>query len=109
MLLNSLKFVKESAFTQVSHEKLELNIQVLICTDYSVFQLHANILSHNNWTLSDMNQKQIVVQHIKQYYITIIKDVNERYQNSFKDDPLLNIKLAISGFIIATVEFLFLF
>lgn len=96
--------------------KLELTVQVLIVTDYSIYQLHESILSgqHSNderkhqllsqkpnLRSSRANNENPIVQHIKAYYTEVMDQVNERYLNSFRTDPILNINIELVGFYIA--------
>jgi len=58
--------------------KLKLNIEVLVCTDYSIYKMHHKILSLNKWNVFNENNKtsqNSVISHIKAYYSQIIDDV----------------------------------
>ncbi len=57
---------------------MKLNIEVLICTDYSIYEMHKKILSLNKWKFFDENNETSqnqVISHIKAYYTQIIDDV----------------------------------
>lgn len=92
-------------------------MQVLICTDYSIYKLHESIVSSaNKWQpylkrreligAFDWSKEDTVVEHIKTYYTEVMDQVNERYHNSFKNDPYLRINIELAGFYIATVSFI---
>ena len=102
------------------HSKLELNVQVLICTDYSIYKLHESIVvakaaaassssSFNSLRIVGRAQQKMqitenpVITHIKAYYTEVMDQVNERYRDSFKSDPYLNINIELVGFYIALV------
>lgn len=60
-----------------SNHKLELFVEVLICTDFSVYEMHRSIVSQNKWNIdSDENIRENTVNHIKAYYTQIIDEVN---------------------------------
>lgn len=111
--------------------KLELTVQVLICTDYSVYLLHQSIVESSlTLPLSSLAGQRLkddeiyyinnarrrrrrrrrnanqeaVINHMKDYYTEVMDQVNERYQNSFTDDPYLNINIELAGFYIAMVS-----
>ena len=60
--------------------------------------------SENQTETSITSKENAVVQHIKAYYTEVMDQVNERYQNSFKNDPYLNINIELVGFYIAMVR-----
>lgn len=102
--------------------KLELNVQVLICTDYSIYQLHESIVTaagtwsapsamkraavnkHNRRLIDERAKEKAIIEHIKAYYTEVMDQVNERYRNSFTNDPYLNINVELVGFYIAMVR-----
>lgn len=62
---------------QQENNKLKLYIEVLICTDYSIYQLHKSYL--NDYLLNSNNNEdekiQIIVNNIKEYYMKVINGV----------------------------------
>ena len=55
---------------------MKLYIEIVICTDYSIYKLHKTIL--NDYLSNDqyINDTQTIVNHIKAYYTQIINGVN---------------------------------
>jgi hypothetical protein len=62
---------------------LKLYIEIVICTDYSIYKLHKSILKdyllENNGFEPFENDNQLIVNHIKAYYMQIINGVSENY------------------------------
>lgn len=91
-------------------DKLKFNIEVLICTDYSIYKLHESILFSNDWdnwgdgNKTSLTSQTTVVNHIKAYYTQIIADVNTRYKTSFSTHSYFEINIVIADFLIATVN-----
>lgn len=81
----------ESLLLSYNNNNLELFIEIVICTDYSIYQLHKTIL--NDYLLNDSstNDTQLITNHIKAYYTQIINGV------SFKKNFLsLSLSLSLS-------------
>lgn len=64
-------------------------------------------MSSNKLVRRSNSKENAVVKHIKDYYAEIMDQVNERYRNSFKNDPYLNINIELAGFYIAMVYIFF--
>jgi hypothetical protein len=68
-------------FEQLENNR-NLTVQVLVCTDYSIYRLHESILSNKFGTgfdlMSDYDKipQDIVIDHIKNYYSVLLKQVN---------------------------------
>jgi hypothetical protein len=95
---------EDSSLVNENSNKLFLNIQILICTDYSIFKMHKQMLenkrlNNKNCEINDDSIKESIITYYKQ----IINDVNARYRMSFKDDSDLSFSISISDFYIATV------
>jgi hypothetical protein len=101
-----LNYEDSTLVSNQKNQKLFLNIQILICTDYSIYKLHKKILEnkHVNNMNCEINDDSIR-ESIINYYKLIINDVNARYYMSFKDDTDLSFSISITDFYIATVSF----
>jgi hypothetical protein len=76
-----------------------LYVETLVVTDTSVFldhQRHANT-----------KDQDLVFLHMKIYFTHLMNIVNQRYINSFKNDPELRIYIKTKNFLFLTVEYYF--
>lgn len=87
----------------ISRKPYEFYVEILLVTDYSVYQMHKNIISNKKWNKNVSNNSELVINHIRTYYTEIINQVNERFQASFSHDPEFDIKIIISQFYISEV------
>ena len=75
MSILSNEFKINENLTTLIYNNLKLYIEIVICTDYSIYKLHKRIL--NDYLSNDqyINDTQIIVNHIKAYYTQIINGV----------------------------------
>lgn len=70
-------------------------IEVLVVTDYSIFQTFQK--------LTKINQEKALISYMKIYFTQLINEVNFKYINSFNDDSELRISVKLKNFLFSTV------
>ncbi|RMZ95225.1 A disintegrin and metallo ase with thrombospondin motifs 3-like [Brachionus plicatilis] len=85
--LNAKKLAK-------SGEPVELDVEVLVVTDVSVYLAHKAFLKTTSQSL--------VLDYMKIYYSHVINNVNKLFKNSFSDDADLRINIKATNFLFLT-------
>lgn len=83
---------------------LQFYVEILLVTDFSVYQMHEKILSSKKWNQNSPSNPELVINHIKTYYTEVINQVNQRFETSFSTDSDLQLKILISQFYISEVN-----
>ncbi|RMZ94255.1 reprolysin family zinc metalloprotease, partial [Brachionus plicatilis] len=94
-LIKKLKKFKQNAKTR-PRKNAEINpqivdVEILIVTDPSIYEQHKDYLAKND--------DDSIFQSILDYYIFSINGVNQKYKNSFENDPDLRINIRLSNII----------
>ena len=62
-------------------ERLDIFVEVLLVTDYSIFEMHKSIILSSKWNLTQLDD-ELVENHIRAYYTQIIDDVIKSFKLS---------------------------
>ncbi|CAF0730548.1 unnamed protein product [Brachionus calyciflorus] len=85
------KFMKKRA---LNGQPITLNVELLVVTDSTVFNTHQKFAGTSN--------TEIVFLHMRHYYAHLMHGVNQRYQNSLRNDPDLRINIVLTNFLFLT-------
>lgn len=72
-----------------------MDVETLVVVDTSIYEDHKNYLAVTN--------QQTILDHIRIYYAHTMNGVNDKYQNSFINDPDLKINIKLVHLLILTV------
>lgn len=109
------KVIVENIYSKQSlnlNKPVELNVEILVVTDESIFLAHRAFLrtTRQNLVFSYMKiyyshviNNVIFIYSYKFYYWFFFQKVNKLFQNSFSNDPDLRINVKASNFIFLTV------
>lgn len=98
-------FLADLLVRNLDAKPYEFYVEILLVTDFSVYQMHEKILSAKKWNKNSSTSPDLIINHIKTYYTEVIDQVNQRFETSFSQDPYLQIKILISQFYISEVIF----
>jgi hypothetical protein len=80
--------------TKIFNGPVEMYAQVLLYIDISNYNNHAK--------MADTRDENTILLHILVYYIHFMNGVNQRYANSFSNDPHLRFTIGLTNIIVET-------
>lgn len=81
---------------QSNGQPFKLYVEVLVVTDHSIYE------DHQRYARS--NDSNIVFLHMRTYFAHFINEVNQRFKNSFANDPDLRIAIRLKNFFFIKVK-----
>ena len=76
---------------------VELYVELLVVTDRSVFDDHKRF--------AQTNDNEVAFLHMRTYFTHFINGVNQRFQNSFANDPDLRVTIRLKNFLFLSVKY----
>jgi hypothetical protein len=81
----------------VNGQPINLYVEALVVTDTSIYDDHSRFLNTTDQIL--------IFTHMRMYFAHLIKGVNQRFSNTFANDPDLRINVVLRNFLFLTVNF----
>ena len=75
-------------------------VEYLIVADASIYNAHSDLIDSTN--------QDLIFHHMRIYFAHLVNGVNSRYNNSFGNDPDLNLDIKLKNYLFFTVCFIFI-